>query len=112
MPAFAMEYSILPLTSTVVGGAGTFVGAVVGSFILVPLSEAMREFGSLRVVLYSLMLLVFTVGLPEGIFRFAVRKYTQFQRLVPIEEPSPRAGAGRDPAAPAESTGATRASGS
>ncbi len=87
MPAFAMDYSILPLTSAVIGGAGSFLGAVVGAFVLVPLSEVMREFGSLRVVVYSLMLLVFTIGLPEGIFRFAVRKYHQFERLVPLEEP-------------------------
>lgn len=86
MPAFALEYSVLPLTASVVGGAGSFLGPVVGSFILVPLSEAMREFGSLRVVMYSLMLLLFTVGLPEGIFRFAARKYGQFERLVPMEE--------------------------
>ncbi len=93
MPAFAMEYSILPLTSTVVGGAGSYVGAVVGSFVLVPLSEAMREFGSLRVVLYSLLLLAFTIGLPEGLFRFVARKYGQFERLVPIDEPGPAPGA-------------------
>lgn len=86
MPAFAMEYSTLPLTSAVIGGAGTFVGAAVGAFILVPLSELLREFGSLRVVVYSVALLVFTIGLPEGIFRFAVRKYTQLERLVPVEE--------------------------
>lgn len=86
MPAFAMDYSILPLTAAVVGGMGSFLGAVVGSFILVPLSELMREFGPLRVVLYSVMLLVFTVALPEGIFRFVVRKYGQFERLVPIED--------------------------
>ncbi len=89
MPAFAMEYSTLPLTAAVVGGAGSFLGPVVGSFILVPLSEAMREFGSLRVVVYSLMLLVFTVGLPEGLFRFAARKYGQFERLVRIEDAPP-----------------------
>ncbi len=88
MPAFALDYSILPLTSVVIGGVGTFFGAVLGSFVLVPLSELLREFGSLRVVVYSLMLLVFTIGLPEGIFRFVLRKYHQFERLVPMEEAS------------------------
>jgi branched-chain amino acid transport system permease protein len=91
MPAFALEYSTLPLTAAVVGGAGSFLGPMVGAFILVPLSEAMREFGSLRVVLYSLMLLLFTVGLPEGLFRFAARKYGQFERTVSIDE-APREG--------------------
>jgi branched-chain amino acid transport system permease protein len=86
MPAFAMDYSTLPLTSAVIGGPGSFIGAVVGACILVPLSEALREFGSLRVVVYSAMLLVFTIGLPEGLFRFAARKWTQFERLVPVEE--------------------------
>ncbi|HET7826866.1 MAG TPA: branched-chain amino acid ABC transporter permease [Anaeromyxobacter sp.] len=86
MPAFAMDYSTLPLTSAVIGGPGSFFGAMVGAFILVPLSELLREFGSLRVVVYSAMLLVFTIGLPEGLFRFAARKWTQLERLVPIEE--------------------------
>jgi branched-chain amino acid transport system permease protein len=86
MPAFAMDYSILPLTAAVIGGPGTFLGSVVGAFLLVPLSEALREFGALRVVVYSVMLLAFTVGLPEGLFAFAARKWSQFERVVPVEE--------------------------
>ena len=86
MPAFAMEYSTLPLTSAVVGGTGSFFGAVVGAFTLVPLSELMREFGSLRVVIYSVVLLVFTIGLPEGVFRYAARKYSQLERVVRLED--------------------------
>lgn len=86
MPAFALDYSTLPLTSAVIGGPGSFLGPMVGSFILVPLSELLREFGSLRVVVYSAMLLVFTIGLPEGLFRYAARKWSQLERLVPIEE--------------------------
>jgi branched-chain amino acid transport system permease protein len=86
MPAFALDYSTLPLTAAVIGGPGSFFGPMVGAFILVPLSELLREFGSLRVVVYSAMLLVFTIGLPEGLFRFAARKWSQLERLVPVEE--------------------------
>lgn len=86
MPAFALEYSILPLTSVIIGGPGTFAGAMLGAFILVPLSELLRAFGTLRVVIYCAFLLVFAVGLPEGVFRFIQRKYHQFERTVPIEE--------------------------
>ncbi|MFZ5634454.1 MAG: branched-chain amino acid ABC transporter permease [Bacillota bacterium] len=86
MPAFALEFSILPLTSVVIGGPGTFAGAMLGAFILVPLSEMLRAFGTLRVVIYCAFLLVFTIGLPEGIFRFIERKYHQFERVVPLEE--------------------------
>jgi branched-chain amino acid transport system permease protein len=86
MPAFALEYSVLPLTSAIVGGVGTFMGAVLGAFILVPLSEILRELGTLRVVAYSVALLVFVVGLPEGIFHYLRRKYRQFERPVPAAE--------------------------
>ncbi|MCL5263932.1 MAG: branched-chain amino acid ABC transporter permease [Chloroflexi bacterium] len=86
MSAFALDYSVLPLTAVVIGGPGSFAGALLGAFVLVPLSETLRQFGTLRVVIYSVILLIFVVGLPEGIFRFAQRKYQQFERLVPMEE--------------------------
>lgn len=88
MPAFATEYSLLPLASAIVGGPGTFTGAAVGAFILVPISEALRSFGTLRMVIYGLVLILCTVGLPEGIFHYLQRRYYQFERLVPVEEAS------------------------
>ena len=86
MPAFALDYSILPLASAVVGGIGTFAGSLVGAFILVPLSEALRGLGGLRIVLYALSLVVFTVALPEGVFHYIQRKYQQFERWVEVDK--------------------------
>ncbi len=85
MPAFALDYSILPLASAVVGGMGTFAGAFLGAFILVPLSEALRGVGGLRTVIYAVSLVFFTVALPEGIFHYIQRKYHQFERWVEVE---------------------------
>lgn len=85
MAAFALEYSILPLAAVVVGGPGTFAGAVLGAFILVPLSEALRAFVGLRIVFYCLVMVIFIVALPEGIFHYLQRRYHQFDRLVEIE---------------------------
>lgn len=84
MPAFAMDYSILPLTAAVLGGVGTFAGPTLGAFILVPLSEALRAVGTLRVVFYSAILIICIVGLPEGIFHYIRRKYHQFERMVEV----------------------------
>jgi len=84
MPAFALDYSILPLTSSVLGGVGTFAGPVIGAFILIPLSEILRAFGGLRVVFYSAILIICIVGLPEGVFHYMRRKYHQFERMVEI----------------------------
>ncbi|HTY22818.1 MAG TPA: branched-chain amino acid ABC transporter permease [Desulfomonilaceae bacterium] len=86
MPAFAMDFSILPIASAIVGGVGTFAGSLVGAFILVPLSEALRGIGGLRTVIYALCLVVFIVALPEGIFHYIQRKYQQFERWVDVDQ--------------------------
>ncbi|TDA67524.1 MAG: branched-chain amino acid ABC transporter permease [Clostridia bacterium] len=86
LPAFSIEYSILPLASAIVGGPGSFSGVALGAFMLVPLSEALRSFGNLRVVIYSIVVVVFIVILPEGVFNYLQRKYYQIERLVPMEE--------------------------
>ena len=84
MAAFAMDYSILPLTAAVLGGVGTFAGPTIGAFILIPLSESLRAVGTLRVVFYSAILIICVVGLPEGIFHYLRRKYHQFERMVDV----------------------------
>jgi len=85
MPVFALDYSILPITAAVVGGTGTLAGPALGAFILVPLSEALRGLGALRVVFYGLFLVIFIVALPEGIFHYLQRRYHQFERWVKVE---------------------------
>jgi branched-chain amino acid transport system permease protein len=77
---FAMDFSILPIAATVMGGMGSLVGPVLGAFILTPMSEALRGFGQLRVVLYCLILIAFMVYKPEGIMNLLDRKYHQFEK--------------------------------
>jgi len=81
---FALDFSILPIAATVIGGAGTLVGPVLGCIILVPISELLREFGTLRIVFYSLILVGFVVFRSEGIMVYGERKYHQFQRWVKV----------------------------
>jgi len=86
MPAFELDYSILPIAAGVVGGTGTFAGSMLGAFILVTLSEILRGVGGVRIVFYSVFLVIFIVVLPEGIFHYLQRKYHQFERWVKVEE--------------------------
>jgi len=86
MPVFELDYSIIPIAAAVVGGMGTFAGSMLGAFILVPLSEILRGVGGLRIVLYGLFLVIFTVALPEGIFHYIQRKYHQYERWVKVEK--------------------------
>lgn len=76
---FSMDFSILPIAAAVMGGMGSLVGPVLGAFVLTPLSETLRGFGQLRVVLYSLILIGFIVYRPEGIMNYIQRKYHQFE---------------------------------
>lgn len=76
---FGMDFSILPIAATVMGGMGTLTGGVLGALFLTPLSEALRGFGQLRVVLYCLILLLFIVYKPEGFLSYFQRKYHQFE---------------------------------
>ncbi len=84
MSLFALDFSILPIAATVIGGGGTLVGPVLGAFILVPISELLREFGTLRTVCYSLVLMAFIVFRSEGLMVYGERKYHQFERWVKV----------------------------
>ncbi|HSL61936.1 MAG TPA: branched-chain amino acid ABC transporter permease [Desulfotignum sp.] len=77
---FALDFSILPIAATVIGGAGTLVGPVIGCLILVPVSELLRDFGTLRIVFYATLLVAFILFRSDGIMAYAKRKYEQIER--------------------------------
>jgi branched-chain amino acid transport system permease protein len=81
---FALDFSILPIAATVIGGGGTLVGPVLGCLILVPVSELLREFGTLRIVFYAVILTAFIMFRSEGIMVWGQRKYHQFERWVNV----------------------------
>jgi len=81
---FALDFSILPIAATVIGGAGSLVGPVLGCLILVPISELLRDFGTLRIVFYALILVAFIIFRSEGIMVYGARKYHQFERWTRI----------------------------
>ena len=72
---FAMDFSIFPLVATAVGGPSTLVGPLIGCIILVPVSEALRAFGSLRIVAYSMILVISLAYLREGLLNWVIKKY-------------------------------------
>jgi branched-chain amino acid transport system permease protein len=84
MSQFALDFSILPIAATVIGGAGTLVGPIIGCLILVPVSELLRDFGSLRIVFYASILVGFVLFRSDGVMAFAQRKYEQFERWTKI----------------------------
>ncbi|MFH1058967.1 MAG: branched-chain amino acid ABC transporter permease [Pseudomonadota bacterium] len=81
---FALDFSIIPIAATVVGGPGTLIGPLLGCLILVPVSELLRDFGTLRIAVYAVILTGFVVFKSEGILPYMARKYEQFERWVEI----------------------------
>lgn len=81
---FALDFSVMPIAATVIGGGGTLVGPLIGSLILVPVSELLRAFGTLRIAFYSLVLMAFIIARSEGLMVYAQRKYHQVERWVKI----------------------------
>jgi branched-chain amino acid transport system permease protein len=81
---FALDFSILPIAATVIGGGGTLAGPVLGCLILVPVSELLRAFGTLRIAFYAIILMAFIVLKSEGLMVYGQRKYNQFERWVKI----------------------------
>ncbi len=81
---FSMDFSVFPLVATVVGGPGTLAGPLIGCMILVPISEMLRAFSALRIVIYSLVMIVFILFWSEGLLNWARRKYEQFEHWVRV----------------------------
>ncbi|MDH5695816.1 MAG: branched-chain amino acid ABC transporter permease [Dehalococcoidia bacterium] len=81
---FGLDFSILPIAASVLGGIGTLVGPIMGAFILIPLSEMLRALGPLRIVFYCLILVGFIVFKPEGLMNYFQRKYHQFEHWIEV----------------------------
>ena len=81
---FALDFSIIPIAAVTIGGGGSLLGAIIGCFILVPLSEFLRFFGTFRIVIYCTMLTGFIVFKSEGLLTYFARKYYQFQRWAKV----------------------------
>jgi branched-chain amino acid transport system permease protein len=58
------------LTMVVVGGLGSIVGAVGGAIVFGLISEFLRQTPSYQEIIYGLILIVFMMYAPRGLFAF------------------------------------------
>ncbi|WP_424627839.1 branched-chain amino acid ABC transporter permease [Bradyrhizobium sp. SYSU BS000235] len=78
-PELSFQFALLPA----VGGLGTAIGPVLGSFLITPLSELLRSYfgnsaAGLHLVIYSLGLLVVMLYFPSGLAG-ALNKLTRWR---------------------------------
>ncbi len=60
--------SIEIVTFVVLGGMGSITGSVIAAIVLTILPEALREFADLRMIFYSITLVVLMIFRPQGLF--------------------------------------------
>lgn len=68
---FGSDLSLAILLPTIIGGAGTVLGPIIGSFLLTPLGEITRSllggFAGVHLIVYGAILIAVILYLPEGI---------------------------------------------
>ncbi len=92
---FSLTASINLALTSMVGGLGTIVGPVIGSFLLIPLQEFLRvwlggSFQGLYFVIYGTLLILVVMFMPRGILDFFSRPYRWLLAHLPVfSGPSP-----------------------
>lgn len=78
---FQMYYSSTILIIVLGGGLGTLPGAVIGSFLFVALSEALRIAPELRMIIYGFVLLALIFVFPRGVAPILERTLESLSRF-------------------------------
>ena len=75
-----MPFSVDITLRAIVGGSGTLLGPILGSFLLTPLAELSRTYFATgrwtgaHLIVYGLLLIVVVLFLPQGVYPFLRRR--------------------------------------
>lgn len=70
---FGFERSIEIVVMVILGGMGNTAGVIAAAILLTLAGETLRQFGDLRMILYSLLIVVLMILRPQGLFRWGTR---------------------------------------
>jgi branched-chain amino acid transport system permease protein len=65
---FTFSQSVLILLGVVMGGMGKIPGVIIGAFALVLFPEVFRDLGSMRMLVFAVVMLIIMLYRPEGIW--------------------------------------------
>jgi len=78
--SLGFQTTILVLTMVVVGGLGSLGGAVGGAIVFGLMSELLRQAPSYQEIIYGLILILFMMFAPRGLFAFLGDSFKRFAR--------------------------------
>jgi branched-chain amino acid transport system permease protein len=73
---FGFDRSVEIVVMVILGGMGNTAGVIVAAILLTVLGEWLRQFGDLRMILYSLLIIVMMILRPQGLFIWPLRRRT------------------------------------
>ncbi|MEO6079975.1 MAG: branched-chain amino acid ABC transporter permease [Steroidobacteraceae bacterium] len=65
---FGFDRSVEIVVMVILGGMGNTTGVIIAAILLTVLGEWLRQFGDLRMILYSLLIIVLMILRPQGLF--------------------------------------------
>lgn len=65
--AFTVDYSLNAILAVILGGSGTIIGPVIGSFLMIFIPESLRLADEYRLVIYGVVLILITIYMPKGV---------------------------------------------
>jgi branched-chain amino acid transport system permease protein len=77
---FGVDYSMNSILAIIMGGNGTIVGPIIGSFAMNFLPEYLRIMESLRLVVYGLILILITMFMPNGVVGILTGIYRKIEK--------------------------------
>ncbi|WP_035686687.1 branched-chain amino acid ABC transporter permease, partial [Bradyrhizobium sp. Cp5.3] len=78
--SLGFQTTILVLTMVVVGGLGSISGAIGGAIVFGLISELLRQAPSYQEIIYGLILIIFMMFAPRGLFAFIGDNLKRFAR--------------------------------
>lgn len=78
--SFTSNESNFILWSAIIGGLGTQLGPILGGFIMVVFPEALRALGSLRLVIFGVILMLVIIYYPKGLVPFLQELYAKARK--------------------------------
>ncbi len=81
--SFTFMVSVEILLMVVLGGLGSITGSIAAAVFLTGLTEALRQFSDLRMIIYSLMLIIIMLFRPQGLLgtrEFSLDMFNKFTK--------------------------------
>ncbi|MEO8316649.1 MAG: branched-chain amino acid ABC transporter permease [Pseudomonadota bacterium] len=75
---FGFDRSVEIVVMVILGGMGRTTGVIIAAILLTVLGEWLRQFGDLRMILYSVLIIVLMILRPQGIFTFTPKRLRMF----------------------------------